>query len=78
MIIDIECICLFCDKEIQIAIEWDSPSDYYYDYDCPNCGKEMKQIKDMHGKIHDLDMFIYDEIADYPASRAEYYSDEDR
>ena len=68
--------CPHCDKEISIEVSVESPSDYYFDPECPECSKRIREFKHWRsGKTLDLDMEIMNEVSEYYAGRAEFARD---
>ncbi len=63
--------CPHCKKEIEIVVEIESPSDYYYDKECPECNKKIEK----YDKNKDLDIEIMEEVSEYEIGKKEYYRD---
>lgn len=65
---NIEYECPFCQKDAEIYVEYESPSDYYISsYECGNCGKELN-----HSEIDDL---AYEGASDYMGNKIDYAHD---
>ena len=69
-----ELICPFCHRDCNIEVEVESPSDYYYNSECDQCRKTIKQFS-KHGKILDLDIEIMNEVGEDIFSEAEFRAD---
>lgn len=60
-------MCPHCQKETQIHVDIESPSDYIASNECEHCGQEINDPQ--------LDSKVMQSIADYYAGRADYYKD---
>ena len=63
----VEWLCPHCDKDTEIRIEIESPSDYYSFNQCEHCGLEIKDSL--------LEDKIMEEASEYFVSQAEWYRD---
>lgn len=70
-----ELTCPHCNKDIDIYVEVESHSDYYFEDCCPECNKKITTFKNSRGKTLDLAMEIMGEVSDGIAGAAEFAAD---
>jgi hypothetical protein len=70
-----ECQCPHCLEDIEIEVEAQSPSDYYYDNKCPSCEEELKEVISQSGQLIDLGIKIMEEASENQVGYAEHCSD---
>ena len=69
-------VCPHCKKDCEIEVSVESPSDYYFEDTCSECGEKIGAFKHWRsGKTLDLDMEIMNEVSEDFCGRAEFAAD---
>ncbi len=66
--LEVKAYCPHCREEVTINIEVESPSDYFCDESCPECGNETRGDRN---DIVMLDESIYNAVVNYYAGLAD-------
>jgi hypothetical protein len=70
---EIEINCPFCLKDIEIIVDYDSPSDYYFDDSCPECNRKIESYVHWRSlKTIDLAVQVMEEVSEQIVCAAEY------